>query len=583
MANILAKLYIMSEDSSSSDAYFELFADESEMHSLPQHEKRTCWSKMQNCFNDITDSLQKGSKVAIEEINSLNNHNKLSSYELDSLFNKDFSNDETYQLSRPLQKFTEDKTLNSNITLTKSIPWSILPNKTTESSINKQIQNNEGKQVSLLYATKTEFLLCSIAINHDGSIFAYSDGSSVYFVSLQDGSNLYSVRLPDNREIQTRVLCFSKDSKYLAASICNGKIAVVSDKSTQAVLSKHTNIVSALSFTEKYLISGGFDGTLIIWKINSKINDHFSQMTKSNNYTQGEMSSSSSTSSSGDSSLFTVHKEIQYQSVISIDICQSNSIVAIGFSNSTIGIFDTNSLLGETEKDLENEKDDYSSSSTNHDNDNQIHSTHSLDNLESIISGYSESSLSSPDSSDSTSFDSNNQKDQIPTKLRGNSNSSENSIHTKLDNKKTSKIKSYEVHQKPLLGVTISSKNNAIATCSRDNTAKIWDISKIPNIQESNSTQAIIQNYHPLLRTTLEGHDDFVTSATFSPIDDILFTGSKDEKIKAWDSINGELLFTINAHQNTVFSIKHHPTKRIFVSCSGDGLICVWNYMSNDQ
>lgn len=560
MANLTDKTKTdMSDDFS--DEYFDIFINEPDLPEISEQEKQLTFNKKLADVQDIDDDFQKGKSTKINQANFFKNQYKKQKNEFNNLFSRNNNQNSSNFTAKTIDAY--------NPILTTSIPWSILMNKKTESSSKSPNGNIEDNAVKLIYATKTEFLLCSVAINHDGSLFAYSDGSNVYFVSLQNGANIYSVRLPDNREIQTRSLCFSKDSKYLAASICNGKIAIISDKSVQAVLSKHTNIVTALSFTDDYLISGGLDNNLIIWKINS--NGFSNQTPKSNNYAQGEMSSSSSTtSSSSDSPLFSLHKEIHYQSVISIDICPTDSIIAVSFSNSTVGVFDCKSI--DSEKDYVNEKEDFSSSSSmNQENDDsRINSTHSLDNLNSMIGVYSESTMSSPDSSDSPSFDQNQPK------------SNENSNQTKMN----LKIKSFEVHQKPLLGVAVSYKNNFIATCSRDKTAKIWDTSELSNKvnDENNSnSQNILQVQPPSLKFVLDGHNDFVTSVTFSPIDDILFTGSKDEKIKAWNIRNGELLFTLNAHQNTVFAIKHHPTKRIFVSCSGDGLICVWNYMSTGQ
>lgn len=576
----------MSEDSSSSDAYFEMFVSEYDRAGIPQYDKKVDLSVKLNTYQDLSNINLTGNKNSEIEIQALQGNKDSSSYEFVSLFNRQLSKSENSIHNFPC---TSGNSINNisktNIILSKTIPWLITPKKSVD-------QNNLNKNANLLYAIKTEFLLCSISINHDGSIFAFSDGSQVYFVSLQDGSNIYSVCLPpDNREIQTRALCFSKDSKYLAASICKGKIAIISDKSVQAVLSKHTNIVSSLAFTDEYLISGGFDGSLILWKINSKNDNDFAQTPKSNNYAHGQMSSSSSTSSSNSNSPFSLYKEIQYQSVISIDCCQTNSFVAIGFANSTVGIFDSKYIIGDAEKDFENEKDDFSSSSSNsanQDNEARVNSTHSLDALDTIISHYSESSLSSPDSSDTPSIDTSHKGTYI-SKSGVNSNPTENTIHSKMKNSDT-KIKTFKVHQNSMLNVIFSPKNNLIATCSKDKTAKIWRISELLNNNVDNNiednsnidSQNMIHTSPPQLQTTLEDHSDFVTASAFSPIDDIIFTGSKDETIKAWNILNGELLFTLNAHQNTVFAIKHHPSKRIFVSCSGDGLICVWNYMSTD-
>ncbi|OHT00957.1 hypothetical protein TRFO_32163 [Tritrichomonas foetus] len=199
------------------------------------------------------------------------------------------------------------------------------------------------------------------------------------------------------------------------------------------VLTKHKNIVSSLSFTDNYLISGGFDGQLCIWNLPD----------------------------------FTLYQTMQLQSIISLDACQEHSCIAVGFLNSFVGFYKR--------------------------------------------------------------FD--------------------------------DAIKTFSAHQKTLLRIVASPNGCQFITCSQDETAKIWNLSE-----------------EPKLCLTLQGHTDFVTTAAFSTVDNVVFTGSKDETIKAWDSKTGELLYTLKAHKNTLFDIKHHPTKREFIACGGDGLICVWNY-----
>lgn len=123
------------------------------------------------------------------------------------------------------------------------------------------------------------------------------------------------------------------------------------------------------------------------------------------------------------------------------------------------------------------------------------------------------------------------------------------------------KMSVFKAHDEYLLDVTTSPYDNSIATSSHDKTTKIWSLRCVAS-----------------LRKTLVGHDDLVLSTCFSPKEPICFTGSKDETIKAWDYKKGECLFTIKAHKNTLFELAHHPTKKVFVSCSGDGLVCLWSY-----
>lgn len=119
----------------------------------------------------------------------------------------------------------------------------------------------------------------------------------------------------------------------------------------------------------------------------------------------------------------------------------------------------------------------------------------------------------------------------------------------------------FKAHDANIMNIAISPFDDSIATGSDDMTTKIWGL-------------------HGRLthRTTLADHKDLVLALAFKPDGPMLFTGSKDETIRAWDYKKSQLLFEIDPHKNTVFEISHHPSLNRFVSCSGEGLVCMWEY-----
>lgn len=124
-------------------------------------------------------------------------------------------------------------------------------------------------------------------------------------------------------------------------------------------------------------------------------------------------------------------------------------------------------------------------------------------------------------------------------------------------------MRSFKAHEEYILSITASPQKSIICTTSHDCTAKIW------NLHDTSK---------PL--TTLTGHTSFVINSAFSPqiISKMALTGSKDETIRGWDYTTGEPLFVISPHSNTIFGVDHHCTEKEFVSCSGGGMVCVWEY-----
>ncbi|OHT13757.1 Transcriptional repressor tup12-related protein [Tritrichomonas foetus] len=125
----------------------------------------------------------------------------------------------------------------------------------------------------------------------------------------------------------------------------------------------------------------------------------------------------------------------------------------------------------------------------------------------------------------------------------------------------TQPMNTFNAHAEYMLNVVTANRSLMIATSSHDKTIKVWSLRGVASC-----------------RQTLTGHTNCVLTACFSPDDSILFSGSKDETIKAWDHKKGELIFTLTAHKNTLFEIDHHPTEKYVVTCSGDGIVCLWQY-----
>ena len=122
-------------------------------------------------------------------------------------------------------------------------------------------------------------------------------------------------------------------------------------------------------------------------------------------------------------------------------------------------------------------------------------------------------------------------------------------------------MNTFSAHSEHLLSVENVPGDSAIVTTSHDKTAKLWMLRGVASCKH-----------------VFNGHTDYVLCVAMAKDSGMMITGSKDETIRGWDRKTGEPLFSITGHRNTLFEVHHHPTQHAFVSCSGDGFVCVWDY-----
>ena len=119
----------------------------------------------------------------------------------------------------------------------------------------------------------------------------------------------------------------------------------------------------------------------------------------------------------------------------------------------------------------------------------------------------------------------------------------------------------FTAHDQRLMGIAVSPFDETIATGSEDCTVKVWVLRGVA-----------------MCKHAFHGHSDVVLTPCFAKDSDLLISGSKDQTIRLWKYKEGKPVCAISAHSNTLFEIDHHPLQRSFVSCSGDGAVCVWDY-----
>ncbi len=121
-----------------------------------------------------------------------------------------------------------------------------------------------------------------------------------------------------------------------------------------------------------------------------------------------------------------------------------------------------------------------------------------------------------------------------------------------------------QAHELIINNIVVSTNNESIATCSWDNTLKIWE----PNSLKE--TQKIL------------AHNLGVNDILFLPNNEIVISCGKDEKIKMWDIKNKAQLGQFDGHKHWVEAITFNSSKNILASGSCDNTIKIWNIDTQD-
>lgn len=80
---------------------------------------------------------------------------------------------------------------------------------------------------------------------------------------------------------------------------------------------------------------------------------------------------------------------------------------------------------------------------------------------------------------------------------------------------------------------------------------------------------------------TLDGHEAPVTSATFSPDEERIVTGTQSGALHVWHTHSGTLLAVLRGHEGVVNSIAFSPDGRLIASGGDDGKVLVWQTRSS--
>jgi WD40 repeat protein len=116
----------------------------------------------------------------------------------------------------------------------------------------------------------------------------------------------------------------------------------------------------------------------------------------------------------------------------------------------------------------------------------------------------------------------------------------------------------YAEHTAPIIQLAFSPNGKMLASASRDNTIRLWDI--------DNGTSR-----------ELSGHTNWVYDITFNPDGTLLASSSRDETIILWDlTTNQPLGIPIKGHGEWVIGVSFTMDGQVLMSADIAGKILFW-------
>jgi WD40 repeat protein len=117
-----------------------------------------------------------------------------------------------------------------------------------------------------------------------------------------------------------------------------------------------------------------------------------------------------------------------------------------------------------------------------------------------------------------------------------------------------------ENHADWVMGVAFSPDGKHLLTCSRDKTAKVWDLATKESV------------------LTFPDHQTTVYGVAVHANGKVGFSVGEDNQLRFWNAVGeGKQIRAVGGHGKPVVRVLRHPTQPLLLTCSADGTVRVWN------
>ncbi|RKU18927.1 hypothetical protein C6500_12200 [Candidatus Poribacteria bacterium] len=128
-------------------------------------------------------------------------------------------------------------------------------------------------------------------------------------------------------------------------------------------------------------------------------------------------------------------------------------------------------------------------------------------------------------------------------------------------------IKSFEIHGDTIESISLSPRNTTLITASMDEYSAVIDLTRLEDTDFSIDTQ---------VSKWLTQHIGRVLCTLYHPEGTYFVTGSEDKTIKVWNPSSFSVLVSLDANDDTVYSLAYSAEEDIIISGSADNIVRTW-------